>query len=444
VVEREGCLCIGGSGVPIEPAVHMRRLADGGMLPALLARRVADVRLMDRLAVQLANFHAQAATGPGVDEYASVSAVLTNWEENFSQTQDCLGLTLSVATRDDIRAYVSAFLAANGAILERRIREGRVRDGHGDLHAGSVCVVRRKLYLFDCIEFNTRFRCADVAADVAFLAMDLEHLGRADLSHALVDAYVRLTQDPGMWQLLDFYKCYRAYVRGKVLSCRLKESGIAAGERERIVADATSYFTLAHTYAYRPASPLLLVTMGLPASGKSTVARAVAGRLALVHLSSDVIRKRLAGVRPNTRADEPFERGLYSRAMSRRTYAALKRHAARWLHRGQSVVIDATCGQPADRALFRQLARRAGARFLIVMCDAEDGVLRARLAARSTDPDRTSDARLELWPALRAAFSPPIEGQDVLTVNTTRPLGHTVDQILQAISAAAGLRKKVA
>jgi uncharacterized protein len=441
VVERDGQLFIGGRGRTLEPAVRMRRLADGGMLPALVERSAADERLVERLAAHLVDFHAHAASGPGVDEHASLSAIRANWNENFAQTQAFLGGTLAGAVRDDIRGYVDQFLATHSDLLERRVHEGRIRDGHGDLHAGSVCVMGRKLYLFDCIEFNQGFRCADVAADVAFLAMDLDHLGRADLSHVFVAAYARRSHDFELLKLLDFYKCYRAYVRGKVLSFRLKESAIAAPEVERITTEAAAYFDLALAYARPLAPPLLLVTMGLPASGKSTLARAIAGRLALVHLSSDVVRKRLAGLRPTVHQDEGFERGLYSRSISRRTYAALKRHAARWLRRGQSVVIDATCGRPADRGAFRQLARRARARLLIILCQADEDVLRARLAARSLDPTRTSDARLDLWPALRAGFTPPAEVSAVLSVDTSLPLTMTVDHVLKEIRACGSTRR---
>ncbi|HYW89663.1 MAG TPA: AAA family ATPase [Chloroflexota bacterium] len=441
VVERDGRLFIGGRGRTLEPAVRMRRLADGGMLPALVQRSAADERLMERLAAHLADFHAHAASGPGVDEHASLSATQAKWDENFAQTQGFLGRTLGAAVRDGIRGYVDQFLATHSDLLERRVHEGHIRDGHGDLHAGSVCVMGRKLYLFDCIEFNTSFRCADVAAEVAFLAMDLDHLGRADLSHAFVAAYVRRSHDFELPKLLDFYKCYRAYVRGKVLSFRLNDSALAATEAERIAGEATAYFDLALAYARPLAPPLLLVAMGLPASGKSTLARAMAGRLALVHLSSDIVRKRLAGLRPTAHQDEGFECGLYTRSMSHRTYSALKRHGARWLRRGQSVVIDATCGRPADRGAFRQLARRSGARFVIVLCQADEEVLRARLAARSLDPTRTSDARLELWPALRAGFTPPADVPGVLTVDTTLPVTTVVDHVLREIRADGSARR---
>jgi hypothetical protein len=265
------------------------------------------------------------------------------------------------------------------------VATGRIRDGHGDLHANSVCLMGRRLYLFDCIEFNARFRCADVAAEVAFLAMDLDHLGRADLAHAFVSAYVRCARDS---QLLDFYKCYRAYVRGKVLSFRLDDTALASADAQQIACEARAYFDLAASYAH-VSEPLVLVVMGLPASGKTTIARAIARRLGLVHLSSDIVRKRLARLHPTSHVNVPFERGVYSRDMSRRTYSMLRRHAARWLQRGYSVVLDATYGQPVERTALRHLARRAGARLVFVVCQADDVTLRMRLAARERDPERT-------------------------------------------------------
>jgi uncharacterized protein len=119
--------------------------------------------------------------------------------------------------------------------------------------------------------------------------------------------------------------------------------------------------------------------------------------------------------------------------MTRRTYDALERRAARWLRKGQSVVVDATYGQPAERAALRQVARRTGARLVVVVCQADEAVLRSRLAAREVDPNRVSDARLELWPALRAAFSPPTELGDVLTVDTAQPLPGVIDQIVALV-----------
>ena len=240
---------VGGRGRPVEPAVWMRRLPESGMLTAMLERGAVTDGLVQRIARKLATFHASAATGAGVDEYGDLPTVQANWVENFEQTARFVERTIPRATFDTTRAAVERFLADHATLFARRVAEGRIRDGHGDLHAGSICVDGRRLYLFDCLEFAPRFRCADVAAEVAFLAMDLDRHGRPDLASAFVAEYVERSGDTELLQILDFYRCYRAYVRGKVRSLRLDAPGLAPDEREAIVADARAYFELSQSYA---------------------------------------------------------------------------------------------------------------------------------------------------------------------------------------------------
>jgi predicted kinase len=180
----------------------------------------------------------------------------------------------------------------------------------------------------------------------------------------------------------------------------------------------------------------MVVTMGLPASGKTTLARALAGPLGLVHLSSDVARKRMAGIEPTQRGGDEFGSGLYDPAMTRSTYAALRRDAARWLRRGRGVAVDATFGNPRERAQMRQLAHRLGADLRVVLCDADDATLIARLERRATEKGVVSDARIELWPELRAAFTPPDEQPSVLRVDATRDSEETVEQALALLRAS--------
>jgi uncharacterized protein len=436
VVRRDGQFAIDVPGEPVEPAVWMARLPERGMLPALLERGAADERLMVRLAERLAQFHATAVTGFGVDEHGGVAALRANWDENFAQTDPYLGRTLSAEVRETVRASVDRFLSDQRELLTRRVAQGRVRDGHGDLHCGSVCVAGRRLYLFDCIEFNQRFRCADVAAEVAFLAMDLAHLGRADLGSTFANAYARISGDRELLDLLPFYTCYRAFVRGKVLGFRLDGPGLTPAGAEAIRAEASAYFDLAWAAAGGLRGPTLVVSMGLPASGKSTLAHALASRLGLVHLSSDITRKQLAGLRPTHHRFAAFGKGLYSRASTQRTYAVLRRRAAHWLRQGRSVVLDATFGQPRERTEVRRLARRTGARLVVFVCTADEATLRARLVARAADPQSTaSDARLALWPALHAAFVDPHDWPQAITLDTQHPPQALAQQAIDAIRA---------
>jgi uncharacterized protein len=435
VVERDGRLYMGGEGTPVEPAVWMQRLSDAGMLAALVERSAVGDRLMDRIASTLAQFHARAASGPGVDEYGSIDAIVANWQENFAQTIRLPQQVLPRETRAAVQQYVDTFIVSHSELFHRRQRQGCIRDGHGDLHAGSVCATRGRVYLFSCIEFNARFRCADVAADVAFLAMDLEHLGRADLSAEFVDAYIRHSGDQDLLELLDFYKCYCAFVRGKVLGFRLGQEQ----DSESIKRESRAYFDLAYSCVVPVSRPILLVTMGLPATGKSTLARAVASRCGIVHLSSDIVRKQLVRLRPTMHRSDGFERGLYSRSMTRRTYSALRRKAMHWLRRRNAVVLDATFGQPSERAALRLLARKTRARLLIVVCSADESIIKARLAAREMQRGTTSDARLDVWTALRASFVEPFEIPDAVRVDTAQPLDTCVEAVVSALRSTSSV-----
>ena len=175
--------------------------------------------------------------------------------------------------------------------------------------------------------------------------------------------------------------------------------------------------------------------MGLPASGKTTLAEGVAGRLGLVHVSSDLVRKRLARQQPTAHGGERFGEGLYSQAMTQRTYAQMRRDAARWLRRGQSVVLDATFGKPAEREALRQLAARCDAQLLLAVCRASDATLQARLAARTQDATAVSDARPDLWPALKSAFQAPKADElaAALDVDTEQPMSQAVTTLVEGL-----------
>jgi predicted kinase len=238
------------------------------------------------------------------------------------------------------------------------------------------------------------------------------------------------TRDAELPRLLPFYLCYRAFVRGKVLGFRLDQPGLGPDAAARIADEARAYLDLALSYARADGPPLLVVVTGAPASGKTTLAAQLARRLGGVHLSSDVVRKELAGLAPTARRHERFGEGIYDPAMGRRTYTTLRRRAGRWLRRGLTVVLDATHGRPADRRAARALATRAGARMVVLWCEVDEETIRARLAARASESG-ASDARLELWPALRAAYRPPLEAAE--RIDTSGELGASVAAALAAV-----------
>jgi aminoglycoside phosphotransferase family enzyme len=176
--------------------------------------------------------------------------VKVNWDENFEQTQNVICKTISSADFELIRNKVEQFMQEKKGLFEKRSREGKVRDCHGDLHSGNIFVADR-IYIFDAIEFNERFRYSDVAADMAFLAMDLDFKGRRDLSDFFVQKYMEYSGDEELLELLAFYKCYRAYVRGKVVGFRLSDPNIDEKEKQQATKEAQAYFQLAVRYAQK-------------------------------------------------------------------------------------------------------------------------------------------------------------------------------------------------
>ncbi|MGB9842362.1 MAG: kinase, partial [Candidatus Bathyarchaeales archaeon] len=196
----------------------------------------------------IADFHAKAETNQQISKFGSLATIETNWKENFEQTKEFIGNTVSKEDFELIRSKVYAFMKRNSAVFEKRAATGKVKDCHGDIHSGNI-FIENGIYIFDAIEFNDRFRYSDVAADVAFLAMDLDFRGRRDLSEVFIEKYMEYSGDRELPLLLPFYKCYRAYVRGKVVSFKLNDPNVRSEDKSAAKREAADYFKLATTYA---------------------------------------------------------------------------------------------------------------------------------------------------------------------------------------------------
>jgi aminoglycoside phosphotransferase family enzyme len=226
----------------------MKKMPQERMMNQLLEENKVDRKLVDRIAQILADFHSKAETNRRINEFGSLAVIDTNWKENFEQTQEFVGRTLSMKDFKLIRERIDGFMKNNVSFFEKRVAGGRVRDCHGDVHSGNIFVTDR-IYIFDAIEFNERFRFSDVASDIAFLAMDLDFKERTGLSNLFVERYVKYSGDQELTTLLPFYKCYRAYVRGKVISFKLKDPSVGRKEKSAAMKEAKAYFKLASACA---------------------------------------------------------------------------------------------------------------------------------------------------------------------------------------------------
>jgi len=238
---------IEGQGEVIEYAVKMCRLPQQAMMDVLLAQNEVSPEMISRVAQKLVEFHQRAETNASISTFGDLDTITQNTEENFTQTEKYIGNTISREKYQRIKDYTNSLLKKNTPLFRKRIADGRIRDCHGDLHAAHICF-SDGICIYDCIEFNDRFRYCDVASEVAFLAMDLDHYGRADLSRSFVNAYVDKSRDKELPRLLNFYKCYRAYVRGKVESFKLDDPHISEEEKTRALVVAKRYFKLAESY----------------------------------------------------------------------------------------------------------------------------------------------------------------------------------------------------
>ncbi|MHC4769205.1 MAG: bifunctional aminoglycoside phosphotransferase/ATP-binding protein [Planctomycetota bacterium] len=424
----------------IDYAVEMRRLPDDRMLSCLLDEGRIDTAVIDDIADVILSFHRAAATGPGVDEHGEpegvAHAVLGNlhWIEPFAAGVDS---TLSAALLRHLRGNAEAFLHRNRALLERRARTGRIREGHGDLHAGNICLTDAGIVIYDCIEFDPRLRCGDVVKDLAFLVMDLEARDDRDFGRRLADRYARATGDGDFDILLPFYKAHFACVRGKVNSIAAVDQSLEPPRRAEARRTAHRYFHLAASY-WLP--PPLIVLCGLPGSGKSWVARHLARPFEGVILSSDVIRKRLADVPATTHSTGPEAETLYSRRSSERTYATLLDEARACLGGGRTAVADATFPSVRSRGPLADVARAAGVPYVVVHLDCPPDEIARRLRDRPWAADEVSDADWEVYRQLKPRFEPPREVPDRHLVtgdgtqDTETVISDVIDRIIEQVA----------
>jgi len=430
VTRKAGGYELDGPGEVVEYAVKMRQLPGERSMLELLRRGELHEGLVAELAVLLANFYRKARHGQSIDKMGTVETVRLNCEENFSQIEPFVSRVVPAEPFLYIRHNVREFLEHRKVLFDRRIAHGHICDGHGDLRLEHVYFLDT-VQVIDCIEFNDRFRNNDVTADLAFLGEGLDFYRREDLSHTLVRTYASAANDPEVFVLLDFYKCYRALVRCKVDCLRLAEGGLQQRQRQEVIEKIQRHLDLGKLYAATCSRPTLWLMCGLSGSGKSRIADELAECFQVKVVRSDVIRKKLHGIEPHTGVVTEFGKGIYSEAATESTYDQLLLAARRQLAQGNSCILDATFGKRHQRQRARQVAAEMDACLIAVECLCPEEVRRQRLAQRQGQV-LYSDARLQHMAAQGLAFEEVDElPQEVhLRLRTDQSLAESFGELL--------------
>lgn len=409
-----------------EPAVRMRRFAQEALLSHLLEQQRLLPSHIDALAQQVAQFHASAAVATPQQGWGTAQAAV-------APVQDCLAalqplVAQAVPDMGPALRQLAQWCASQGTALApvflQRLQSGRVRECHGDLHLANLVLIDGQPQLFDAIEFNPALRWIDCVADIAFLAMDLEARGRADLAWRFLNAWLEHTGDYAGLQVLPYYRVYRALVRARVAGMRLAqvEGGMGRDAHAASLRELQRYLALALRFTAPPAVELWLAH-GFSGAGKSTQSQALMAERGVVRVRADVERKRLFGLAPQA-SSAAVPGGIYTAEASQRTHEALAQAARCALDAGFTVLVDATFLNPAMRQRFMALAALAQVPCRILSFEAPLAVLRERVRSRQRAGGDASEASVQVLESQWAAARPLSPAEEALTVHvdTTRPV----------------------
>lgn len=425
----DGRATVNGTGAAVEYAVKMKRVPDNTLLINHIKKGVVTTDAIRKIAQTIASFHGQARTSDEIAAFGGAETIGFNVTENFKQTIGFVGSIIRPVVYERIKNYTLEFLETNAVHFAKRVAQGSIRDCHGDILCEHVSI-NAKVDIIDCIEFNERFRFSDIVADAAFLSMDIDFLGRHDLAVIFDAAYFAASGDVDGAELLNFYKCYRAYVRGKVASMKSLEPEVSEDEADSAYVEAIRHFHLASLYADGGYGPTLVIVTGLSGTGKTTLADAVSRAADMPVLSSDLIRKRIAGVRADEHKETAYGAGIYTEAFTENTYAALIDEASRLLKAGRPVIVEATFSKRRHLLAALNAAKEAGAQTRIMECRASDDTVARNMAERKA-VGTVSDAGFEVYLKQKEGFEHA--SVEHLSVDADKPLKHNLRSVLTYI-----------
>lgn len=403
----------GSSGEPSEPVIEMRRYSDSTRLASLVKAGEPAQQHLCVIAEMLAHFHRDAARGPAIDAQGRADAISARWHQNLVELERYAGDIVDREAIAQLTRLVDQFIAGRAVLFEERIEDGRVVDGHGDLLADDIFCVPEGPALLDCLEFDDHLRYVDGLDDAAFLAMDLEYLGRPDLGEVFIDEYRRRAGDAAPNSLTHFYIAYRAVVRAKVDCIRVVQGHHDARVHARRHVDIA-------LKRLRAATVLLILIGGGPGTGKSTLSRNLSGRIGAQVISTDDVRKQLQKDGCLAGPTGELDSGLYSPENVSKVYDEVLRQAGLVLSHGSSVILDGTWRDPRHRQRAGRLAGASAVPLVELTCSLPLEVAAARIEDRT---ESSSDATPQIAAALAAGEVSPPGGHQI---NTGGPMANSV------------------
>jgi len=424
ITKTDSTLELNGSGHIVDYALKMKEFPQEQIMTNILKRGAITEEIIDQLCQRLIEFYSTQQPTEDITKFGEVHAVKQNIDENFEQTKPMIDITVSKETFHYISDAATRFFEKKKNVFKHRMNDGRILDCHGDLHSGNIVITDHKIQIFDCIEFNERFRYIDVASDIGFLAMDLDYQNYPYLSCHLIQNYIEQSGDRGIHEVLNFYKSYRAYVRGKVHGFQLNDPHISPETKQDIVHHAKKYFDLSKYYAelfsrdLRATRPLVFIVSGLTGTGKSTIARKLAVDYHAAQINTDVVRKKYAGIEKYERHHDEFSTGLYSPENIDRTYEQVMDLAAQHLRNKENAVLDATFQKRSYRDMARDIAKNHHATPVFISCTCPDEVVKRRLEERLKKKS-VSDGRWEIYRQQQKTFEPFSSDEPFFVMDTS-------------------------
>lgn len=444
ITSSDGKLSIGGCGETVEYAVKMRELPESGFLLEKLRRGEVGEEDIRRIARRLVDFYGSQPRRDEVASYGLPEKIRINIDENLSLSKRFVGKTITPQAFGALCYYNDAYFADNREIFLKRIDDGFIKDCHGDLHLDHINIRPEGICIYDCIEFNERLRYIDTASDIAFLAMDLDYNGCPYLARFFVAETAGAMGDPGMYRLLDFYKCYRAFVRGKVESIMAFEPEVPGDEKALSLEKAKKYFRFALRYALFGSAPAVIVTFGIIGTGKSTLARMLGDELSCPIVSSDAVRKEITGTPAGERKYEGWEGGIYTSDITERTYGEIIGRALAEAANSLTVILDASFSKRKWRETLMRRAGGSGVSVYFVRTTAPVEEVEFRLLRREKEGTSISDARAAILPRFLAEWEEPVaaEGALIFRADTSKPGHEVIDSLLKDVIDAGFSRSK--